>query len=81
MSLKFIRTLDSQVPWQVRCVSCGITKRSGEAGQIRISSRRVIGNRTLGFCRKCSGFKWLVVEAVAPPAAPPAKNRQSKRPA
>ena len=68
---KLIRTLDFSAPWQVRCASCGTTKRSGEAGAIRISSRRAIGNRTMGFCRKCQGFKWLVIEPIPGPEVPP----------
>jgi len=73
--MTLFRKLEFTNEWQVRCPSCGRTKRGGETGMIRIASRRSIGKRVLGYCNKCSGMKFLIIEPAAPSPAPPPKKK------
>ena len=61
--------------WQIRCLTCGQTRRALDAGIVRIGA---VGRKyTLGWCSRCRWLRRAVIEAtpergfeVLPAAAP-----------
>ena len=47
--------------WQLRCTRCDHGGEAGKAGMFR-SQAVSAGKRLFGYCNKCRGFRWIVVE-------------------
>ena len=60
--------MDFTDKWQVRCPSCGRTKKLEEVGGKRVASRHSLGKRTLGRCSECHSLRWLIIEPQPVPA-------------
>ena len=63
--------MDFTDKWQVRCPTCGRTKKLEEVGGKRVASRWSKGKRTLGRCSRCDGLKWMIIEPQPEPAEVP----------
>lgn len=63
--------------WIIECPQCGEVKPLARAGGVRIGAASY-HKRTLGFCRRCRRFRWVMIRHLRPDADTPERAEKER---